>query len=204
MSTDFGFRRRDVLAGGAALAVAVGTAGRATASPQDRAQALVAQLSGEVLGLINAGRPEAQLYSDFERVLARYGDMPAVAATVLGPPWRGANGTQREAFVAAFAGYLARKYGSQFRDWQQAQIGIQRVRDAGNAGVLVETVVTRPGQQPIAVGWQVSERSGRPKVVNLLIEGISMVANERAEIGALLEAQRGSIDGLVGALRGRG
>jgi hypothetical protein len=30
-----------------------------------------------------------------------------------------------------------------------------------------------------------------------------MLANERAEIGAMLEAQRGSIDGLIGAMRAR-
>ena len=78
-----------------------------------------------------------------------------------------------------------------------------RVRDAGNSGVLVQTVVVRPSQPDINVEWQVSERSGSAKVVNLIIEGVSMLANERAEVGAMLEAQRGSIDGLINAMRAR-
>ena len=40
-------------------------------------------------------------------------------------------------------------------------------------------------------------------MVNLVIEGVSMLATERAEVGAMLEASRGSIDGLIGQLRGR-
>ena len=73
-------------------------------------------------------------------------------------------------------------------------------RDGGRAGVLVNTRVVRPGQEDIAVDWQISERSGAAKVVNLVIEGVSMLANERAEVGAMLEAQRGSVDGLIRAL----
>ena len=36
--------------------------------------------------------------------------------------------------------------------------------------------------------------------MNLVIEGVSMLANERAQVGAILDAQRGSIDGLIAQL----
>lgn len=183
------------------LAAALPSAGWAQAAVT-RAEALVAQLSADLLRLINSGRSEAQLYSEFERILARYGDMPAVAASVLGPPWRGASAAQQQAFVAAFQTYLARKYGRQFRDFQRADVLVDRARDAGRAGVLVETRVTRPGQEALDVGWQVSERGGQPRVVNLIIAGVSMLATERAEIAARLEAQRGSVDGLIRSMQG--
>ena len=58
-------------------------------------------------------------------------------------------------------------------------------------------MVPEPGRDTIAVDWQISDRSGSPKAVNLIIEGVSMLANERAEVGAMLDAQRGSLDGLI-------
>ena len=58
-------------------------------------------------------------------------------------------------------------------------------------------------QQAVAVDWQISERSGQARVVNLVIEGVSMLATERAEVGAMLEASRGNVDGVIGQLRGR-
>jgi phospholipid transport system substrate-binding protein len=195
--------RRGLMRGGLALGLLLGlpVAGRASAA--ERAQAQVSQLMRDLLGIINSGRPEGQIYGEFERLLARYADMPAIAAATLGPPWRGATPQQQQSFVAAYQAYLARRYGRQFHEYQQSSLSIQRVRDAGAAGVLVETRLSRPGRAEIAVDWQVSERSGQPRVVNLIIEGISMLANERAEIGTLLEGQRGSVDGLIQALRAR-
>lgn len=193
--------RRSFLAGALALVAAALAPTGLWAQAVDRAQALVASLSEEFIALLRSGRSDAQLYGDFERLLARYGDMAVVASSVLGPPWRGASSAQKAAFVAAFQTYLARKYGRQFRDYQDAQIAVVRARDAGNAGVLVETSFTRPGRAPYRVEWQVSERGGSPKVVNLIIEGVSMLTNERAEVGALLEAEGGDIDRLTAQMR---
>jgi phospholipid transport system substrate-binding protein len=188
---------------GLMTAAGLGAALPARAAATDRAVALVETLSAELTRLVNSGRSAGQLYGEFERLLVRYADMPAVSASVLGPPWRGASQGQRQAFVAAFQGYLSRKYGAQFDEYQNARIEVTGAKDAGRAGVLVQTRVVRPGEQAVAVDWQISERGGQARVVNLVIEGVSMLATERAEIGAMLEASRGSIDGLIGQLRAR-
>jgi len=194
--------RRALLVGlaGAALLAA---AGPAAAQAGAAASALVTTLAAELTRLVNSGKGEKQIYAGFQTILVRYADMPAVAASVLGPPWRAASAGQKQTFVAAFTSYLARKYGAQFREYQNARIAVEGTKDGGKAGVLVHTRVVRPGQEDIAVDWQVSDRSGSPKAVNLVIEGVSMLANERAEIGAMLEASRGDLDGLTAQLRGR-
>jgi phospholipid transport system substrate-binding protein len=190
--------RRSTVTGLGALALTA-LARPARADTVGQAQAFVAGLAAELQQLVNSGRSEAQMYAAFEGILARYGDMPAVAASVLGPPWRGASAAEKQAFVAAFQRYLARKYGRQFREYRNARIVVTGARDAGRAGVLVQTRVVRPGQEDIAVDWQVSARSGRPRAVNLIIEGVSLLASERTEIGARLEAA-GSVAALIGQL----
>ena len=105
---------------------------------------------------------------------------------------RGARERGAEAGVRRGVPELSRRasYGKQFREYQNAKIEVTGAKDGGKAGVLVQTTVVRPGQEDINVDWQVSDRSGAPKVVNLIIEGVSMLANERAEVGAMLDAQR--------------
>lgn len=193
------FSRRAALGLFAAGAAAL-LAGPVLAQATDKATALIQSLSADLTKIVNSGRRGNALYGDFERLLARYADMPAVAASVLGPPWRGASQGQRQAFVAAFQGYLSRKYGAQFDEYQNAKIEVTGAKDGGKAGVLVQTRVLRPGKESVAVDWQISDRSGQAKVVNLVIEGVSMLATERAEIGAMLDAQKGSVDGLTQAL----
>ena len=191
-----GIARRTLVRGLlAAGLVAVAAPGRAQGA--DAATALVTALARDLLALVTSGKGEAQIYSGFEGILSRYADMPAVAASVLGPPWRTAGAAQKQAFVAAFQHYLSRRYGKQFRDYQSARIDVTGAKPGGKAGVLVSTRVVRPGQDDISVDWQVSDHSGQPKVVNLIIEGVSMLANERAEVGAMLDASGGSLDALI-------
>jgi phospholipid transport system substrate-binding protein len=64
-------------------------------------------------------------------------------------------------------------------------------------------VVVRPGHPNLAVDWQISERGGSAKAVNLVIEGVSMLANERAEVGAMLDAEGGSLDRLIARMNAR-
>ena len=198
-----GLTRRRLLAGLACGFAAAAFAGPARAQAGPQAAALVTTLAAELSTLVDSGKGEKAMYAGFEAILVRYADMPAVAGSVLGPPWRAASAGQKQAFVAAFQSYLARKYGAQFREYQNAKIAVKGTKDGGKAGTLVQTTVVRPGQDDIAVDWQVSARSGSPRVVNLVIEGVSMLANERAEVGAMLEAARGDLDGLIAQLRGR-
>lgn len=175
----------------------------ADASAVSEAQNLVNTISQELTRLINSGKTGKALNRDFERVLATYADMTAIGASCLGQPWRGASNAQKSAYISAFQGYLAAKYGRQFGDFKGTQIKVTGGQDAGRAGVLVKTIAVRPGRENIAVDWQISDRSGKPRAVNLIIEGVSMLANERSEIGAMLDAQGGSIDALVAELKRR-
>lgn len=194
--------RRGVIAMGlGGLTLGLG-ARPAAAQAVAQAQNLIGALAQEMTRLVNSGRSAPQLYGEFEQILARYADMPAVAASALGPPWRGASNAQKQAFVAAFQHYLSRRYGRQFEQYRSAQIVTGTAKDAGRAGVLVETRVVRPGQQDIRVDWQIGARGGSPRVVNLIIEGVSMLANERAEIGAKLDARRGDLNALIAELNG--
>lgn len=195
--------RRGVLAG-LALGLALGAVSPAAAQAVGRAQALITDLTAEMTRLVNSGQGPSRLHGEFERILARYADMPAVAASVLGPSWRSASAAQQQAFVAAFQHYVSRKYGRQFEQYRDARISVTGARDAGRSGVLVNTSVVRPGQPDIRVDWQIGERGGSPRVVNLIIEGVSMLANERAEVGAMLEAQGGRLDALTAQLNAYG
>lgn len=196
-----GVTRRAMLVGLAGMGFAAALPLPAFATATERAQALVTQLSAELTSLVNSGRGNEQIYNEFERILARYADMPAVAASVLGPPWRSATPAQQQAFVAAFQHYLSRRYGQYFRDYTNAEIRVSGARDAGNAGVLVNTLVVIPGQENVGIDWQISERGGSTKVVNLVVEGVSILSTGRAEVAAMLESHRGDIDALTAQMR---
>lgn len=196
--------RRGVVALGGAAAAAVMAPGSALALSTDQATALIQSLITEMTRIANSSASTAQALSQFEAMFQTYGDVPVIARSVLGPPWRTASDAQKQRFVRAFRGYLARKYGTEFREYRGGTVEITRAVDQGNKGVVVSSIVRFPGSTPVAVDWQVSDRSGSPKMFNLFIEGISMLSTERSEIAAILAANRNNLDALITDLGQRG
>ncbi len=60
------------------------------------------------------------------------------------------------------------------------------------------------GEAPFELKFLISDRSGRDLFFDMVIEGISLRLSEKTEIGAMLDRNRGDIDGLVRDLRAAG
>jgi phospholipid transport system substrate-binding protein len=194
--------RRTVLATMAG-GVAVALAPPARALNADEARRLVDRLTDEVMSVINSGDSEAAMLKEFERIFARYADVPIIARTTLGVAWRSASASQRTAYVEAFRGYMARKYGKRFREFIGSEITVTGSRPE-KSFYVVDSTVKLSGQAPFEVNWLVSDKSGKDLMFNLIIEGINMLRSEREEIGLMLDQNGGNIDKLITQLRTAG
>lgn len=189
--------RRTFVASLSALTVLPGAAFAIT---DTAARALIDQVVADINRIINSGKSEAGMVRDFEGVFRRYGDVPIIARSALGPDARRASPAQLKAFSDAFAGFLARKYGRRFREFIGGQIEVQGTREARNYWEVVGETRLQ-GQAPFQVVFRVSDRSGKDRFFDIVIEGISLLKTERTEIGALLDKRRGDIDALIADLR---
>lgn len=190
--------RRSVLAlAGAAI---VGSALPAVSLTTSEAAALVDRLVGEINAIIASGKSEAAMIRDFDGVLGRYADMPIIAQTVLGVPWRSASAAERRAFTAALQGYLARKYGKQFRNFVGGDIEVQSARPV-RSFFEVRSIARLRGEAPFEVVFLVSNGSGRDLFFNMIIEGINLRTTENTEINALLDRNGGDVGRLAQALQ---
>lgn len=189
--------RRAVLAGGVAAAL---LPLRAFALTETAATSYVESAIHDFFAVINSNQSEAQMLHSFEQVFTPYADVNIIAQSVLGPPYRSLTSAQKRAFSSAFGHYLSNKYGRQFREFRGATITVTRAQDAGSKGVLVSSQVRQSGQSPFSLDWQISDRSGRTKIINLIIEGISLLSSEREEVRAMLDARRGDVIALTNHL----
>ncbi|WP_413463846.1 phospholipid-binding protein MlaC [Alloyangia pacifica] len=193
--------RRGFLAGALSAGALAGLPGVAGAASAAQAEQLVQGLVGDVNTVIASGASEAAMIAEFERIFVRYGDMPYIAAYVMGADGRRATGAQKKAFTAAFQGYAARKYGKQFRKFIGSAINVSGTQKVKNA-YQVATVAKLRGQSPFEVTFFVGEKSGR--FYNMYVEGVNMLLTERTEIGAMLDLRRGDIDAMIADLRQAG
>jgi phospholipid transport system substrate-binding protein len=195
--------RRVVLCALGAFGVATAAPRAAQALTTSEATSFVQQVATEITRIINSGRSEASMISDFERMMGRYGDMPTISQSVLGPAARAASPGQLREFADAFRFYMARKYGRRFREFIGGTVTVAGAQDTGRYIEVISTVDQR-GEAPYEVRFRVWDRSGRALFIDMLIEGVSLVISERAEVGAILDRNGGSIDATIRTLRGMG
>ena len=192
------------------LALAAGTA-LAAALPLRPALALDAQQAGglidtalgEVYRVINSGHAPAQMYREFEAIFVRYADVSVIARSALGPTARQTDPAALSAYTQAFQGYIGRKYGKRFREFVGSRIEVTGARPL-KSFYAVTSVAYLNGRAPMEVEWHVSDKSGGERFFNIIIEGVNMLASERAEIAAMLAARQGDVAALTADLRAAG
>ena len=138
---------------------------------------------------------------ELKNLFQKYVDISIIARAVLGKSWRQANSDQRKRFISVFKTYVSNKYGRHFSEFKGTTLEITKSRDTlTKAGVLVSSIVLVPGNPSLKVVWQVSDGSGSLKLVDLRVEGISMLSTERQEFRSKLKKFEGSIDDLIKAI----
>ena len=196
----------DMILNRRAFAVGLATAAALSALPRpalalsaDAAKALVDKTVATVNSIINSGKSEAAMLKDFEKLFVTYADVPTIARSVLGTAARSASKGQLSAYTKAFQGYISRKYGRRFREFQGGQIDVAEARAVKSYYEVISTARLK-GEAPFEVRWHVSDKSGKDLFFNIIIEGVNMLLSERTEIQAMLDQRGGDLDRLIADL----
>lgn len=159
----------------------------------DQARDLIDTVVAEVNAVINSGKSESEMFKDFEQIFADYADVPTIARSALGVASKTASSAQMTAFTKAFRGYISRKYGRRFREFIGGRIEVTDSKPIKSFFEVV-SIAYLQGEAPFDLRWHVSDKSGKSLFFNIIIEGVNMLATERTEIGAMLDANGGDLD----------
>jgi phospholipid transport system substrate-binding protein len=204
------FDRRQLILGSAALlgALLPGRAARGLPSAA-AAEQVVNRLVEQVWQLL-AERGDAP---DIDRdhllsVLDQGTDLSLLGRLVLGRYWRDASPGQRSEYLQLFRRYMLQTFIQRLRQYAGTDMShpgerfqIIASRPLGERDILVQSRVAPPTSQPLRVDWRLRERPGEPVIIDLIVEGISLLVTQRSEFAAVLE--RGGVEGLLAELRAR-
>lgn len=168
-----------------------------------QAKSLIDKAVADINKVISSGKSLDAMIKDFERIFVKYGDVDIIARSALGPDARALSKSQLKAYTKAFQGYISRKYGKRFNEFEGGKVEVVGARPV-KSFYEVNSTVTLRGQAPFQVNFLVSDKSGRDKFFDMIIEGISLRLSEKAEIGAMLDRRKGDINLLIQDLKSAG
>jgi phospholipid transport system substrate-binding protein len=141
-------------------------------------------------------RDPQRAYDLVEEFISPHVDTELAARLILGRHWRTATEEQRERFVDGFKWMLLRTYSTAVDDFKGVEIRYLPPRgDIREGEAEVRTRISHRGGSPVGVNYRMRQRDGEWLVVDLSIEGVSLVATYRGAFAT--EISRHGLDGLI-------
>jgi phospholipid transport system substrate-binding protein len=128
-------------------------------------------------------------------------DFTTMSKLVLAKYWKRFDAAQREAFLKEFKDFLAHRYGDRIDRYDQEKVEITGERSAAGGDAIVATRIQAPNGAPVAVDYRLRSHDGVWRVIDVKVEGISLVSNYRDQFHAVLS--QGGPDDLLAQLRKR-
>ena len=168
------------------------------------AEQFVQSLADEAIKSLAAeGLEQQERVERFKSLLHKHFDVEAIGRWVLGRYWRKASKEQRAEYMKLFEGLIIATYVNQFTGLSGEQLQVtQAITNEQKKDAIVRSEILRPkGQPPIKVDWRVRAPEGKFKIVDVVVEGVSMSQTQRSEFGSVIKREGGNLDGLLAALR---
>lgn len=128
-----------------------------------------------------------------------YADFATISRLVLARNWRELDAIQQQRFVEEFKKYLSVSYGKNVESYSHEKVRIVGDRDEGRGDWSVQTRNPRPQGGDVLVEYRLRQKNGEWKVIDLLIERVSLVSNYRSQFQVIIAD--GGIDHLLQILR---
>lgn len=190
--------RRQVL--GALTAVLLLAGNPAGADPAHDASAFVDELGDRLVSVLKRSElDQDQLKAELRDLFSNAFDVPAVGRFVLGRHWAKASEAQRTEYLDLFKKYVADIYATRFSDYSGETFEIRGQTPLSGGDVLVNLDIVRPDGPPLPVDFRVRASEAGQRIVDVAVEGLSLIVTKRDEFSSLVE--RKGIEGLLEALR---
>jgi phospholipid transport system substrate-binding protein len=137
--------------------------------------------------------------SAIEKIAYERFDMVTVSRLVLARNWKRFTPEQREEYIAEFKIYLANNYGGRIERYDQEQVEITGTRNEPRGDITVHTRILGGEFANAVVDYRLRKRDGEWRIIDVIIEGISMVSNLRDQFKVVLG--RGGPEHLLAKLK---
>ncbi len=151
--------------------------------------------------LDNKSLSNAQKQEKFRVLLNRNFDMDTIGRFALGKNWRSASEAQQKEYLNLFDDMIVRVYSSRFNEYDGQNFKVLSARDIGKNDKLVTSYIIPPSGSKVQVDWRVRNKNGSYKVIDVIIEGVSMSLTQRSDFSSIIQRGGGNIEVLLKHLR---
>jgi phospholipid transport system substrate-binding protein len=172
----------------------------------NQASKFIEDLSGQAVEALtdpNISREERE--TRFRKLLNQHFAVNTIGQWVLGRYWKTATLEERKEFLSLFEDLLVVTYVNRFERYSGETLSIEKTLvDEKSGDAVVFSQLNRPDGSPVvSVGWRLRRMGDSFKVIDVLVQGVSMGQTQRSEFASVIRKYGGKVEGLLAELRQR-
>ena len=141
---------------------------------------------------------DAERTSSFTELVMSSIDLNLISKFVLSKAWKNASDEQKEEYLIAFKDYFVNSYANKLDQYTGEKVDVIGSQEAGKY-VIVESNIIREGTDTLKINlkWRLLNKDNQIKIIDLNIEGISLVIAQREEFQSFLANNDYDLDKLI-------
>lgn len=149
------------------------------------------------------GKSDEVTEQEFRELLTTAFDIPTISKFTMGRYWRVASPEQRNEYEHLLEDVIVDLYLNRLRGYSGGGFEIVSSRPVGDRDTMVKTEFSTSGNDaPVQLTWRVRRfGSDDYRIIDVLVEGISMSVTNRADFASVIERNGGRVEALLNALR---
>ena len=156
---------------------------------------------GAIAILGETGISESQKSAKFTSIVMNAIDLNLISKFVLSKVWKNASDKQKERYLNAFKTYFVNSYANKLNQYSGEKVKIINSEVKGKY-TIVDTNIVREGTDSLQINlkWRILNKDGNIKIIDLNIEGISLIIAQREEFQSFLINNDLDLDKLIDKL----
>lgn len=159
-----------------------GVAAAPASTPGEAAQGVVRTTADDVIAVLkDSNLSPAQKREQITLVVDRNFDFTTLSRLVMARHWSKLSKEQQTQFILEFKRHLSITYGKNVENYRDEKVVITGDREEARGDWTVRTIIERPAAENIKVDYRLRQRDGEWKMIDMIVEGVSLVANFRSQ-----------------------
>lgn len=130
-------------------------------------------------------------------------DVQAIGKFALGPYWREASDSQKKEYMDLFEDMVVKTYTTRFEDYSGQTLKVTGSEPSGATDYIVTSQVIQKDGPPVNLQWRVRKEDNGLRVVDVIVEGVSMSVTQRSDFASVIQGGGGHVEALISHLRER-
>lgn len=169
---------------------------------EDKAKTFIHSLAGEAIeSLTRLDAPRDIRVQKFRALFKKHFAVRTIGRFVLGRYWRAAGKEEREEYLKLFEDLMVVSYVDRFNRYTGNNLNVVKAHAEKANSVTVFTQLPRGDAKPVNVLWRIGSRGENMKILDVIIEGVSMSQTLRSDFSSIIRQKDGKVSGLLEELR---